>query len=66
MTSWYPISWQSVPVSRVADVNPQTPLPFASSDDTEVPLYRMAAIDEDTGSLRQPDLVPFSRGRLRE
>lgn len=47
-------NWDLRPVSAVADVNPRPPLPH---DVRRLPYYGMAAIDETTGELREPEMV---------
>lgn len=61
-------SWPSLPVSQAAEINPAEPLPPREADDFHVPLYEMAAIDELTGTLRPPSMVPlgsYRSGRSR-
>lgn len=54
-------TWKWCSVRSVADVNPETPLPHGAMS---VPYYGMAAIDESTGELREPDMVGLD-GALR-
>ncbi|MCI0422694.1 MAG: restriction endonuclease subunit S, partial [Acidobacteria bacterium] len=50
--------WSLMPVSEAAEINPIIPLATHVSDESLVPLYDMAAIDESCGILRAPALVP--------
>ncbi|MGB9671069.1 MAG: restriction endonuclease subunit S [Halothiobacillaceae bacterium] len=43
----------------MAEVNPDTALPLRDLDDLPVPFYEMAAIDEHSGKLRDPAIVPL-------
>ncbi len=55
--------WPTVPISRVAWINPPAVLPPADFDDRAVPLFEMAAIDEYSGTLCEPKFVPLGTCR---
>lgn len=57
------LTWRSLPLSKVVEVNPRETLPPKDLDDMDVPFYEMAAIDEFAGRLREPTMVPLDKCR---
>lgn len=57
------LTWRSLPLSKVVEVNPRETLPPKDLDDMDVPFYEMAAIDEFAGRLREPTMVPLGKCR---
>ena len=59
--SLIPEDWRVVKLGEVCEINPPRPKNFIRSPDTPTTFVPMAAVDEKTGTIAKPEVVPYSR-----
>ncbi len=56
-----PPGWHWVRLGEVCNINPRRPKNFIRSPDTPTTFVPMAAVDEKTGTIARPEVVPYSK-----
>ena len=56
-----PDGWRWVRLGEVCEINPSRPKNFTRSSETPTSFIPMAAVDEKTGTIAKPEVVPYSK-----
>lgn len=56
-----PNGWRWVKLGEVCEINPPRPRNFVRSPDVPTTFVPMAAVDEKTGTISNPEVVPYSK-----
>jgi len=59
--STLPPGWRWVRLGEVCEVNPSRPKNFTRSSETPTSFIPMVAVDEKTGTIAKPEVVPYSK-----
>ncbi|OGW17999.1 MAG: hypothetical protein A3G93_07710 [Nitrospinae bacterium RIFCSPLOWO2_12_FULL_45_22] len=59
--SLIPEDWRVVKLGQVCEINPRRPKNFIRSHDAPTTFVPMAAVDEKTGTIAEPEIVPYSK-----
>jgi len=56
-----PAGWRWVRLEEVCEINPRRPKGFTRSPDAPTTFVPMSAVDEKTGTITNPEVVPYSK-----